>query len=260
MTSNHITEKSKGHGQGGKKPSNAPKGKLAPKLSILDEYFENCHSEKGLNSASGSQLSSGSKDSTLKSGDFETDSLEKNSTPTATPTFMARTNHHQGDNLLPPLPPHSNLVISYANPHSTTPLSPIWNQNQYLRTDSETSTSSDYITSYIGKLTSLPTVLSPDFKNQMFPGDSVHGESSDSDHGGSSGESGGEGVGGEGDGCLKWKRGRLLGKGAYGKVWEGLLKSARMIAVKELELDTDSLERAQSVSNTSTPHHPKAKK
>ena len=49
-------------------------------------------------------------------------------------------------------------------------------------------------------------------------------------------------------GMLKWKRGRLLGKGAYGKVWEGLMDSAKMIAVKEVELDCESAERAQAVS------------
>ena len=47
---------------------------------------------------------------------------------------------------------------------------------------------------------------------------------------------------------LRWKRGRLLGKGAYGKVWEGLLDSAKLIAVKEVELDFDNLKKAQSVS------------
>ena len=50
-------------------------------------------------------------------------------------------------------------------------------------------------------------------------------------------------------GVLKWKRGRLLGKGAYGKVWEGLMDSAKMIAVKEVELDYDCAEKAQSVSH-----------
>ena len=47
--------------------------------------------------------------------------------------------------------------------------------------------------------------------------------------------------------CLQWKRGRLLGKGAFGKVWEGLLDSGKMIAVKEVELDIAG-QRAQSVS------------
>lgn len=36
---------------------------------------------------------------------------------------------------------------------------------------------------------------------------------------------------------FKWKRGRLLGKGAYGKVWEGLMDSGEKIAVREVELD-----------------------
>ena len=47
---------------------------------------------------------------------------------------------------------------------------------------------------------------------------------------------------------LQWKRGRLLGKGAFGKVWEGLLDSAQMIAVKEVELDIVG-QKAQSVSH-----------
>ena len=41
----------------------------------------------------------------------------------------------------------------------------------------------------------------------------------------------------------------MLGKGAYGKVWEGLMDSAKMIAVKEVELDCESAERAQAVSH-----------
>ncbi len=39
-----------------------------------------------------------------------------------------------------------------------------------------------------------------------------------------------------------------MGKGAYGKVWEGLLDSGTLIAVKEVELDFVNLEKAQSVS------------
>ena len=81
-----------------------------------------------------------------------------------------------------------------------------------------------------------------------------HGESNDEDHGegGSSQESGSEEEELEREGkadreCLKWKRGRLLGKGAYGKVWEGLMDSAKMIAVKEVEIDCENPERAQSV-------------
>ena len=79
--------------------------------------------------------------------------------------------------------------------------------------------------------------------------DSGHGESTDEDKNETS-------SGSEDDSsqlvdreALKWKRGRLLGKGAYGKVWEGLLDSAKMIAVKEVELDMESQERAQSVSH-----------
>lgn len=47
---------------------------------------------------------------------------------------------------------------------------------------------------------------------------------------------------------LRWKRGRIIGKGAYGKVWEGLMDSGKIIAVKEVELDYTSIEKAQSVS------------
>ncbi len=42
----------------------------------------------------------------------------------------------------------------------------------------------------------------------------------------------------------------MLGKGAYGKVWEGLLDSGTLIAVKEVELDFVNLEKAQSVSSS----------
>lgn len=50
------------------------------------------------------------------------------------------------------------------------------------------------------------------------------------------------------DQVLLWKKGKLLGKGAYGRVWEGLTDSTRMIAVKEVELDFDCQEKAESVS------------
>lgn len=50
------------------------------------------------------------------------------------------------------------------------------------------------------------------------------------------------------DQILRWKKGKLLGKGAYGRVWEGLTDSTRMIAVKEVELDSDCQEKAESVS------------
>ena len=146
----------------------------------------------------------------------------------------------------------SNVVVNYAVQDGSNPLSPIWNQMQFLRTDSETSSNSEYITSYIGRLTPLPHVQAPDPAGRKFGGDSGHGESTDEDNDGES--SGGSGSEAEElredeqtDNCLKWKRGRLLGKGAYGKVWEGLMNSAKMIAVKEVELDSESAERAQSV-------------
>ena len=34
---------------------------------------------------------------------------------------------------------------------------------------------------------------------------------------------------------LRWRRGRRLGEGTFGTVWEGLLHSGHMIAVKQVE-------------------------
>ena len=246
-----------------------------PKLSVVNEGVEKNPE------MTASQSSMSSKGSTLKNGDFEVDSLEQEvvlfSTNPSTPTtphahippkgammMNGVPSRAGGGMLLPPPPRNPNLVVNYADPHGSATLSPIW--NQYFRTDSETSTNSEYITSYVGKLTPLPNILSPDYSNKVVgappqPGGRVQGakkkeegqQSSGSDNSRepSSGESGGEGGGASDakDGCLKWKRGRLLGKGAYGKVWEGLLSSARMIAVKEVELDTDSHDRAQMVRN-----------
>ena len=266
---------SKGRGRYTKNTIPSPTSPLATKvpmgnkLSVLDELRES--SEKSLSNSS--QQSMGS--STLKSSDFEIDSLEQSqevvllsTSPRHLQTKGEGSQSNSGERegreaagggggggLNLPLPPQNpNLMVNYANRHGNTPLSPIWNQIGYFQSDTDASTNSEFITSYIGDMTPLPTVLSPDFNNKPLPPPSAGGSCSDSnlDSGRepSSGESGGEGEGqGQGkDGCLKWKRGRLLGKGAYGKVWEGLLSSARMIAVKEVELDTDSLERAQSVS------------
>ena len=119
---------------------------------------------------------------------------------------------------------------------------------QYFRTDSETSTNSEYITSYIGPQTPVPFVRPPDPANRKVGTDSGHGESTDEERGdGNSSSCSSSDVELASKESLKWKRGRILGKGAYGKVWEGLMDSAKMIAVKEVELDVDSLDRAQSV-------------
>lgn len=268
-----ASDKPKGHGRylavGNKNvmvlSPTSPQSKLAPTLSVVNEEKLEGPLSK---TETFSRSSFGSKDSTLKNSvsDFEVDSLEQEreivlfSTNSRQPQTKGEgpVNGTVAESrlVLPPPPHNPNVVVNYADPQSSAPLSPIWNQIQYFRTDSNTSTNSEYITSYIGEQTPLPSVLSPDFKNRVLGGPnpcsrkgSSGGNSSDSDPGKelSSGESGEEG-GESKDGCLKWKRGKLLGKGAYGKVWEGLLSSARMIAVKEVELDTDSLERAQSVS------------
>lgn len=46
---------------------------------------------------------------------------------------------------------------------------------------------------------------------------------------------------------IKWKKGNLLGQGAYGKVFFGLITTGELIAVKQFELDTDDdPEKAQT--------------
>ena len=265
----------------------SPIAKMLPTLSNINEDNESGSFDKTLTK---SFHDLGSKDSTLKDesrSDFETDSLERHgviiggdmSVGTMIPShthshspsgpgggavpvigyvqMLPSPHHHQQQQLHGgphQLPSQSNLVVNYAVQDGSLPLSPIWNQMQFLRTDSETSSNSEYITSYIGRLTPLPHVQAPDPASRKFGADSGHGESSDEDRDGESSD----GSGSEGeelqeqdqqeDNCLKWKRGRLLGKGAYGKVWEGLMNSAKMIAVKEVELDNESAERAQSVS------------
>lgn len=270
----------------------SPVSKMLPTLSNINEDIESTSSPDKLLAELGSKDST-LKDSTLKDSsrsDFETDSLERYGVardvasvgtiiPSHTHSPMSPPSSSGavpvvgyiqmgGDfRVLPPTPPEphphqhigppppSNLVVNYAVQDGSIPLSPIWNRMQFLRTDSETSSNSEYITSYIGRLTPLPHVQAPDPANRKFGADSGHGESTDEDRDGeSSGGSGNEGeelhADEQADNCLKWKRGRLLGKGAYGKVWEGLMNSAKMIAVKEVELDSDSAERAQSVSYT----------
>lgn len=44
---------------------------------------------------------------------------------------------------------------------------------------------------------------------------------------------------------IQWRRGDLLGKGAYGKVWRGLTNSGIQIAVKQIEVNVDNMDRAQ---------------
>ena len=92
------------------------------------------------------------------------------------------------------------------------------------------------------------------------PGDSGQGES-DSEHDSSDDTDNDELTSHE---LIKWKKGRLIGKGAFGKVvmaglnhmiislllqvWEGLMESAKLIAVKEVELDTENDEKAKQVT------------
>ena len=269
-------DKSKGRGRSDKPSPMSPLAKVAPLSSVTEIKTEAFTELKSAETFSRSSF--GSKDSTLKYSDFEADSLEQEqeivllSTKSSPHPLHVKGEVPNGTTAEPQetklMPPHNpNSMINYADPHGSAPLSPIWNQLQYFRTESETSTNSEYITSFLGGQTPLPDILSPDYNNKSLAGVAPtaaasiparggggggggggRGSSSDLDPGKelSSGESGEEG-GETRESCFKWKRGRLLGKGAYGKVWEGLLSSAKMIAVKEVGLDTESLERAQSV-------------
>ena len=83
--------------------------------------------------------------------------------------------------------PPSNLVVNYAMQDNSNPLSPIWNQMQYFRTDSETSSNSEYITSYIENPTPVLRVQPPDPTGRKVGADSGHGESTDEERGEGSG-------------------------------------------------------------------------
>lgn len=221
-----------------------------------------------------------SEESTLKASsqsDFETDSLERHDStlqvPLTTssllqqcpaPTTYSSTLH----TVYNPLPatisqflefnrqistashaPSSNDVIHYAVQEGSTSLSPIWNQQDQLSlSHSEEGTTSEYITSFVSACAEAPRPVNP---GTPVPGlDSGQGESTDEEKAETSSVSSASDTEQQvavDVHCLKWKKGRLLGKGAYGKVWEGLLDSAQMIAVKEVELDIAG-QRAQSVS------------
>ena len=109
----------------------------------------------------------------------------------------------------------------------------------------------DYITSYIGAHTPLPPYLlslNQTSNRKGLGNDSGQGESEEEKgEASSSNDSEEEEAPGIRE-VLKWKQGKLLGKGAYGKVWEGLMDSAQLIAVKEVELDVETTQRAQAVS------------
>ncbi len=44
---------------------------------------------------------------------------------------------------------------------------------------------------------------------------------------------------------IQWKRGNLLGQGAYGKVWCGLTNAGELIAVKQIELNMADMDKAE---------------
>lgn len=192
----------------------SPVNKIAsPSLSVVSEATESSDRTLTQTRSSqdllGSKVSLGSKDSTLKASshsDFEADSLENdvamaNKTRTITQTKAEPSSfsplspplENTVFHAIPPTPgsvfPQSNLMVNYAVQNATTPLSPIWNRMQYLHTDTETSCNSEYITSYIGRLTPLPRVQAPDCASKRVGADSGQGESTDEDYPGDSGSS-----------------------------------------------------------------------
>ena len=225
----------------------------------------------------------GSEGSTLKASsqsEFETDSLEWRKTPTLTthpqshaPPSSTRPHPLASPSGLPPTvdqfyqltrqpsigspAPSSNTITNYAAVSGSTPLSPIWNLDlPQSTTGSNSSSSSDYI---VSALAAGPAPLPGLRSNPRAPGlDSGHStdeeraEEEEEEGGSSSSEP--ESLSVNVTRSLQWKRGKLLGKGAFGKVWEGLLDSAQMIAVKEVELDIVG-QKAQSVSYYNTLGH-----
>jgi hypothetical protein len=128
------------------------------------------------------------------------------------------------------------------NPQPLPPPPPLQPKLSVVVELSESSSDSDYI---ISALADGPSPL-PGLRSnpRAAPGlDSGHStdeervEEEEEEGGSSESSSEAESVGVDITRSLQWKRGRLLGKGAFGKVWEGLLDSAQMIAVKEVELD-----------------------
>lgn len=45
---------------------------------------------------------------------------------------------------------------------------------------------------------------------------------------------------------IQWKRGNMLGKGAFGIVWCGLTNAGELIAVKQIELNVTDMDRAEA--------------
>ena len=181
----------------------------SPTLSVVTEATESSDTTRTRSSQDllGSKVSLDSKESTLKASshsDFEADSLEndvamanKTARSTITQTIAEPSSADPlsplENTVFPPTPvsvlPQSNLVVNYAVQNATTPLSPIWNRMQYLQTDTETSSNSEYITSYIGRLTPLPRLPVPDSDSKRVGADSGQGESTDEDNPGGSGSS-----------------------------------------------------------------------
>lgn len=249
-------------------PSSHPPPTLQPTLSVVPELSESLASSVHLTSSTPSTLKDTSQ------SDFDTVTPEQTHTPNqATPSQnLAPPSGRPHPTTLSPvhgLPPtvgqfyqltrqpsssspspSPRVMTHYAVVEGSATLSPIWNM-ELPQSGVSSSAASDYITSVIGALATSPSALPGHRSN---PGlDSGH--STDDERGrDEEGDIGSSGSSSETEPMvvvdstrsLQWKRGKLLGKGAFGKVWEGLLDSAQMIAVKEVELDIAG-QKAQSV-------------
>ncbi len=170
-------------------PPVLPQGNFSP-LSVVNEDAEISSSDKTLTQSKTSLCHTGSTLKASSHSDFETDSLEAHGVNVAMTTSETRTateNARQAGVSVqvspsfhsPPgqaLGPASNLMVTYAMRDGSVPLSPIWNQMQYLRTDTETSSNSDYITSYVGLNSPLPHVRAPEPPNRRLGIDSGKGQ------------------------------------------------------------------------------------
>ncbi len=154
-------------------------------LSVVNEDTESSSSEKTLTQSKTSLSQAGGTLKASSHSDFETDSLEAHGASGAAvggETVRQQTGVHvSSPSVLSPLglpttaqatSPASNLVVTYAMQEGSVPLSPIWNQMQYLRTDSESSSNSEYITSYVGHGSPLPQILPPEPPYRRPGGDS----------------------------------------------------------------------------------------
>ena len=113
------------------------------------------------------------------------------------------------------------------------------------------SSGSETIVSYLGTRGSRPSTAATTQSvrteaHSLSSDETGRPHSGDSGNGDSDAERERNGEGGEEEDLLVWKRGNLLGQGAYGRVWLGLTLTGEMIAVKQVALHRD-VEKAEKV-------------